>query len=182
LAAASPAIFTNAPYLERDSSLSPQQLVAIDHFAEQVLTGKLAIVKKTHYFHGRYENIYVDRQANDDLNALISEAHATAADILQLDKEQVRMGFWLNLMPPGHVTTLHRHDDFDELLSGVVYVAAQPNSGNLILHVGEDNIVLNPRVGGYYFFDPATPHAVSENRSDRIRLSIGMNFGPAESE
>jgi oxalate decarboxylase/phosphoglucose isomerase-like protein (cupin superfamily) len=81
-------------------------------------------------------------------------------------------------MYPGHVTTVHSHDDDDECLSGVYYVTAPENSGNLILHTEEGLFTLPPRAGRFVFFPPEMPHEVSENQGTEFRLSVGMNFGP----
>jgi hypothetical protein len=37
-----------------------------------------------------------------------------------------------------------------------------------------------PTAGTFLFFPPDLPHWVEANHSGRLRLSIGMNFGPAD--
>ena len=96
-----------------------------------------------------------------------------------MDTNDLKIGYWFNLMQPGHITTLHRHDDFDELISGVIYLRVPENSGDLILEAGKKSVTLTPETGNYIFFDPATPHRVTQNLSEHYRLSIGMNIGPA---
>jgi hypothetical protein len=173
----STSLFESTPYLRRYSALSPDQLASIDQFLQQQLANNSEQLHQTHYFHGRYENIYINRDRHPQLKSLISEAHRIASDILALDPAVLSVGFWFNFMPPGHVTTLHTHDDIDELLSGVIYVTVPERSGNLVLETNDEKIELEPVQGNYVFFDPRTPHAVTKNESADSRLSIGMNFG-----
>jgi uncharacterized RmlC-like cupin family protein len=137
-------------------------------------------IKKTHLFDGRYENIYLTEQHIPQLTGLIAEAVEHAEDILQT--KNLRAGYWFNYMPPGSKTTLHTHDDDDELLSAVYYVDTPDNSGDLIIHQPgssdpEDMITITPEAGDFVFFKPDVPHEVSENKSSDSRLSIGINFG-----
>ena len=80
-------------------------------------------------------------------------------------------------MPPGSMTTLHTHDDYDELLSGVYYVRVPEDSGDLIIHHASEKIVISPTTGDFIFFNPDTRHEVTRNNSRQHRLSIGINFG-----
>ena len=170
--------FSISPYTRRISQLSTDQLSAIDQYLQILLEQDSPHLKHSHYFHGRHENIYLQQHDQSDLNALLDESLAYGAEILQVPTKELGIGFWFNLMLPGHVTTLHRHDDFDELISGVVYLKVPENSGNLILQPkGEDEIILSPIAGNTIYFDPTTPHAVTQNKSDQHRLSIGMNIG-----
>jgi len=140
-------------------------------------------VLRTHLFHDRYENIYLNEKHIPELGPLIAEATQLAEEILHL--KNLRAGYWFNYMPPGATTTLHTHDDDDELLSGVYYVHVPQDSGNLIIHDDTDKnnpetIELVPETGQFFFFMPDVRHEVSRNNSSEHRLSIGMNFGLAE--
>lgn len=73
---------------------------------------------------------------------------------------------------------LHSHDDNDELLSGVYYVAAPPGSGRLLIHAGGPRLAVVPEPGLFVFFPPEIPHEVEVNESQGQRLSLAMNFGP----
>ncbi len=139
-------------------------------------------VRKTHLFDGRYENIYLDESHIPELATLIKAATESAEAILQT--KGVRAGYWFNYMPPGATTTLHTHDDDDELLSGVYYVHAPENSGKLIIHnkTTRDKIEITAEAGKFVFFKPNAPHEVGKNLSEEHRLSIGMNFGIPASE
>jgi len=137
---------------------------------------------KTHLFHGRYENLYIDVEKLPELKLVISTAKESAANILKKDKAKLVCGFWLNEMQPGHVTTAHTHDDDDELLSCVYYIKVPDNSGDLIITENNERKIITPQEGTFVFFSPATLHEVSENKSDESRLSIAFNFGLLENE
>ncbi len=137
---------------------------------------------QSHFFHGRFENLYIDRQRIPALAAVLEAAREYAADILQRDSNALKTGFWFNLMAPGHVTTLHSHDEDDELLSCVYYIEVPEHSGDLLLHLPEGEQRIEPVAGRFVFFSPDLEHAVAENRSGQSRLSVAINFGPADSE
>jgi len=137
-------------------------------------------IRKTHLFDGRYENIYLNEEHIPELAPLIKSAVKSAETILKI--QNLRAGYWFNYMPPGSSTTLHTHDDDDELLSGVYYVHVPENSGNLVIYDdAQDNtskkIEITPDAGQFIFFKPGARHEVSRNLSSEHRLSIGMNFG-----
>ena len=132
-------------------------------------------VKRSHLFNERYENIYINEQQLPELKIFRQEACKHASSIIG---NNIKAGFWFNYMPPGAVTTMHTHDDDDELLSAVYYVYTPENSGNLILYQGEKKIEVIPKAGNFVFFKPGLRHEVSMNNSKNHRLSIGINFGP----
>lgn len=135
---------------------------------------------KTHMFHGRYENLYLEKEKIPGLDVIVDTAMQEAAKILDIDKSKLASGFWLNSMRPGDVTTAHTHDDDDELLSCVYYIKVPEDSdksGSLIITANNENIVLLPKEGYFVFFSPATLHEVTKNESDEARLSIAFNFG-----
>jgi hypothetical protein len=136
--------------------------------------------RRTHYFGGRYENVYVPVEGIPALGPVLAEARRLAGKALGHDPERLRIGFWFNAMGPGERTLLHTHDDADELLSGVYYVETPPDSGELVVGTGATRTTVAPRPGLFVLFAPDLPHEVTENRSLRLRLSIGMNFGLAE--
>ncbi len=170
--------FEHAAFTRRISQLDPALLESIDRYLQNLLAQKSSALQQTHYFHGRHENIYLHQHQLADLQQLLDESVKYCAEILDVAAEQLSIGYWFNLMQPGDITTLHRHDDCDELISGVVYLKVPEQSGNLVLQPkGLAPITLSPIAGNYLFFDPRTPHSVSENLSDQHRLSIGMNLG-----
>ena len=131
-------------------------------------------IRKTHYFNGRYENIYLNEEQVPALAELKAEARLNAEQIL--GQPIRKMGCWFNAMGPGTETTLHSHDDDDELLSGVYYVCVPKNSGRLIIQRDGQTVRHDPQEGQWVFFSPLTPHAVELNRSESLRLSIAFNF------
>ena len=135
-------------------------------------------VRKTHLFEDRYENIYLNDQQIPELKTLIDESTEYAQSILK--RQDLRAGYWFNYMPPGATTTLHTHDDDDELLSAVYYVDVPENSGNLIIHQDSEKINIRPETREFIFFKLDVRHEVSRNNSSEHRLSIGINFGPDE--
>ena len=140
-------------------------------------------IRKTHLFEGRYENIYLDENHIPQLQPLIEEATERATQVLQQEGiavSKLRAGYWFNYMPPGATTTLHTHDDDDELLSCVYYVTVPDNSGNLIIYDGKEKIEIDSQTGNFVYFKPDVRHEVSRNNSTEHRLSIGMNFGIPE--
>ena len=137
-------------------------------------------IRKTHLFEGRYENIYLNEEHIPELSAII-EIAVKSAEII-LSTQNLRAGYWFNYMPPGSTTTLHTHDDDDELLSAVYYVHVPENSGNLIIYDEAENAVqkkieITPKAGEFIFFKPDVRHEVTRNNSNEHRLSIGINFG-----
>ena len=137
--------------------------------------------QKTHYFEGRFENVYIDITRIPNLTELMQEALEFASEILATDSNFLKVGFWFNEMHRGNVTTAHTHDEDDELLSGVYYVNVPNNPGDLILGdvVNESAIRITPQSGEYIFFAPSQLHSVGKHQSDQMRLSIAMNIGPA---
>ncbi|MBT3205364.1 MAG: hypothetical protein HOM14_10155 [Gammaproteobacteria bacterium] len=170
-------IFLESPYLRRITGLAESQLSSIDQYLQTLLQQDADILNKTHFFHDRYENIYLENCNNSDLNDLMSESLGFCAELLEVNKDELDIGYWFNLMAPGHVTTLHTHDNLNELISGVVYLTVPDDSGDLVLQTGDQEISLTPVTGNYIFFNPETPHLVTKNNSPTHRLSIGMNIG-----
>lgn len=135
------------------------------------------LIKKTHYFGDRYENIYIEREKVPEINQVIEQGIFYVSEILDVAVEKLQCGFWFNSMQKGDVTQPHTHDDDDELMSGVYYVEAPKQSGQLIIGVQGHESIVEPEAGKFVFFKPNVIHQVSENLSDDHRLSIGMNFG-----
>lgn len=132
-------------------------------------------VKRTHLFNGRYENIYLNVEHVPEMEKVMFHACAHANTILETSK--LDSGYWFNYMPDGAVTTLHSHDDDDELLSAAYYVSVPANSGDLIIHAKSGPVRIQPEEGSFIFFYPDVAHEVTKNRSGNSRLSIGINFG-----
>lgn len=133
--------------------------------------------RSSHYFAGRYENVYISPGQLPAYAELLCIARELAADILGTQAKCLKVGGWFNAMGPGQATVMHSHDDTDEVLSAVYYVEVPPNSGDLVLMAEQRPVIVSPQVGSFVFFSPHLQHEVTENRSSGLRLSIGMNVG-----
>ncbi|MEN8174270.1 MAG: hypothetical protein ABFS23_00815, partial [Pseudomonadota bacterium] len=102
--------------------------------------------RRSHLFGGRYENIYPPRAALPEIEPLIALVEETATGLLTLEGP-LRTGFWFNEMQPGQRTTLHSHDDDDELMSAVYYVTAPQNCGRLLFHQDPATLSITPDAG-----------------------------------
>lgn len=138
--------------------------------------------RKTHLFFGRYENIYISSDQIPQISDVLNFVIEVAAEILKRPSTELKAGLWFNVMNPGDKTTLHRHDDDDELLSAVYYIKVPDNSGNLILGKEPVFTKLTPQEGLLALFSPAMPHEVTENLSSESRISLGINIGSLYSE
>jgi len=161
----------------------------LDDFAlinQQIMTGlnqhiDSEATRKSHHFFGRYENIYIDTDKIPALSQILDTAKKYSAEILNCKACDLKAGLWFNVMNAGDKTTLHRHDDDDELLSAVYYVKVPENSGELHLTKSAVDIIVTPQEGRFVFFPPDFPHEVSENVSEECRISLGINIGPIKS-
>ena len=139
-----------------------------------------AVQRRSHYFNGRYENLYIAADALPGLHTLLARARDFAGEITGITPARLRLGFWFNAMCPGDVTLAHAHDDDDELLSAAYYLRVPAHSGDLLIHDGERCARITPQPGMFVFFAPQRLHEVTRNDSDQRRLSLGINFGLAD--
>lgn len=139
-----------------------------------IAANDLEDIKKTHYFYGRFENIYLKPQHAPLLWEIKADVKHHVNQLL--GQPVLKIACWFNAMGPAAKTTLHYLDDDDELLSGVYYVHVPENSGALIIHSQQKTFCHTLREGQWVFFSPQTPHAVSENILNALRLSIAFNF------
>lgn len=133
--------------------------------------------RRSHYFGGRYENIYLPSHELPQLDLILQTARQQAALILQCPIETLRIGCWFNLMQQGDVTSAHTHDDDNELLSGTYYIKVPPDSGELVLSLPAQRLHITPQAGRFIFFAPDIPHEVTRHGAAQPRLSIGFNIG-----
>ena len=158
----------------------------ISHQLNDIIAGQLLslsesmIRQQSHYFNGRYENLYLHQNSIPELNSIIKLIKYKTADFLCVSISKIKFGFWVNKMRTGEMTTRHKHDDDDELLSGVYYINAPANSGDLILHMKNKIINITPEAGSLVLFSPKLEHEVGQNKSIETRLSIGFNVGIEE--
>ena len=138
-------------------------------------------VRRTHFFHGRFENTYISLEDIPELKPVAEAAMACAKEILGTE-EELHYGFWFNEMGPGCCTSLHNHDEMDELLSACYYIKVPRNSGCFVAVEDEEKTCIEPEEGSILFFSPALMHEVEENQSGETRLSVAFNFGPKEED
>jgi len=138
--------------------------------------------KRSHFFDNRYENIYISSEKIPEKSLILAAAIETAGEILDMECTKLQAGLWFNAMQPGHSTTAHRHDDYDELLSAVYYVKVPKNSGELILTIRNFTTHVTPQEGMMVFFPADMIHEVTENKSNDMRLSLGINIGPVSKD
>ena len=138
---------------------------------------------KSHFFNGRYENIYIDRTVIPTIEPILNTIIEESAKLLNCDQSNLKIGFWFNLMQKDDVTLVHSHDDDDEIISGTYYLQAPEQSGVLSIKLTEQNITnIEPIEAGLTFFHPALEHEVSLHHSPIPRISIGFNIGPQTAE
>lgn len=135
--------------------------------------------KKTHFFNNRFENIYIDSNKIPETRTILDTVIKYAAEILGIPATQLKAGLWFNAMGKGDITLPHRHDDDDELLSAVYYVRIPDNSGKLILTHRNFRTEVTPEEGMFVFFPADMLHEVTANQNTEMRLSLGINIGPA---
>ena len=137
-------------------------------------------IRQSHYFGERFENIYINEADIPEISRVLDLMKQQAGQLLDMPVDALKAGFWFNAMEAGHRTTLHHHDENDELLSAVYYIRVPENSGDLILHEDGNEILIHPEEGKLVMFAPSMLHEVTANLGSGLRLSVGMNVGPAD--
>jgi Rps23 Pro-64 3,4-dihydroxylase Tpa1-like proline 4-hydroxylase len=137
-------------------------------------------IRQSHHFAGRFENIYIDEADIPDIATVLNVVKQQAGQLLGIPADTLKAGFWFNAMEAGHRTTLHHHDENDELLSAVYYIRVPENSGELILHNAGKQVSIQPQAGKLVMFAPNVLHEVAANLGKGLRLSVAMNVGPAD--
>jgi hypothetical protein len=137
-------------------------------------------IRQTHHFEGRFENSYIEEADIPDIAVVLNVVRQHAARLLGVAADRLKAGFWFNAMEAGHRTTMHHHDENDELLSAVYYIRVPENSGDLVLHHDGKKIIVHPQEGKLVMFAPAVLHEVTANLSREMRLSVAINIGPVD--
>ncbi len=150
-----------------------------DRFMELYETDR---VRQTHHFAGRFENIYLQASDIPDISTLLDVMKQQAAQLLGIPTATLKVGFWFNAMDAGQRTSLHHHDENDELLSAVYYIRVPENSGDLILHDAGNTVRIQPQEGKLVMFAPDVLHEVTPHLGSGLRLSVAMNVGPMEDQ
>jgi hypothetical protein len=137
-------------------------------------------IRQSHHFGDRFENTYIDEADIPDMTTVLDVVKQQAGQLLGIPADTLKAGFWFNAMEPGHQTTLHHHDENDELLSAVYYIRVPGNSGDLILHEGDEQVRIQPEEGKLVMFAPKLLHEVTDHLGSGLRLSVAMNVGPVD--
>jgi hypothetical protein len=133
--------------------------------------------RRSHYFNGRYENIYVAAECILALQPVLVFARECVQQISG-NSGPFRLGFWFNDAGPGDQTLAHSHDNYDEILSAVYYVKIPAGAGQLVLEPDSGELVITPAEGKLVLFAPDIIHSVRANTGTGHRLSVAMNVGP----
>jgi len=137
-------------------------------------------IRQSHHFGDRFENTYIEEADIPDMTTVLDVVKQQAGQLLGIPSASLKAGFWFNAMEPGHRTTLHHHDENDELLSAVYYIRVPENSGDLILHEGDEQVSIQPQEGKLVMFAPKLLHEVTDHLGSGLRLSVAMNVGPVD--
>lgn len=137
-------------------------------------------IRQSHHFGDRFENTYIEEVDIPEMAAVLNVLKQQAGQLLGISADKLKAGFWFNAMEAGHRTTLHHHDENDELLSAVYYIRVPENSGDLILHEGDEQVSIQPQEGKLVMFAPDLLHEVTAHLGSGLRLSVAMNIGPAD--
>ena len=62
-------------------------------------------LRRSHFFGGRYENLYLERETIPVIGRVLEQAQIFASELLQRPEHTLRCGFWLNDMGSGEATT-----------------------------------------------------------------------------
>jgi hypothetical protein len=146
-------------------------------FMELYGTGR---IRQSHHFAGRFENSYIDEADIPDIATVLDVVKQQTGQLQGIPMDRLKAGFWFNAMEAGQRTTLHHHDENDELLSAVYYIRVPENSGELILHDAGKQVSIQPQEGKLVMFAPGVLHEVTAHLGSGLRLSVAMNVGPAD--
>lgn len=145
--------------------------------------------RRSHFIGGRFENLYLDAERLPGSERILQFALAQTRARLRTaglpwlaeapaGDQPLRIGFWINAMQPGKTTSRHRHEENDELCSGVYYITAPEQAGDILFHDPPFETRVRPQAGMMLLFSPALAHSVAVNRSHAQRLSLAFNIGP----
>jgi len=121
-------------------------------------------------------------------------------DVLQIDSQELSWELttsWTTKSEPGDSSDIHNHRN--SLISGVVYLETNPDSGNITFNEFNNNRLfyqmldlkfksfniynsslwsINPQNYMMIFFPSVLFHQVSKNMSSQVRHSLAFNFFP----
>ena len=62
------------------------------------------LLKRSHFFGGRHENLYLQRESIPAISKVLEQAECYASNLLNISDHTLRSGFWINDMGPNTVT------------------------------------------------------------------------------
>lgn len=145
--------------------------------------------------YGGYQSKDLNAGDNEQIDRLVeylNQEVAVCAAQVGLPQLQIQ-NIWLNINPPGAYNELHHH--LGSVLSGVYYVDAQDNQGNIQFertdgaeyHIPAQieketyytctRATYAAKTGALYIFPSWLKHSVQGNRSNSDRISISFNYG-----
>jgi uncharacterized protein (TIGR02466 family) len=144
---------------------------------------------------GGYQSNDIRSSECEEVDKLVAhlntEINLCAAQVGMKDLELYNI--WININPPGGYNHLHNH--VGSVLSGVYYVDADTDQGNIQFerndgaeyHIPTDTAqetyytstraTYACKTGALYIFPGWLKHSVQGNRSNKDRISISFNYG-----
>lgn len=164
----------------------------IKHFAYQRKKNDVG-VEVSNYL--GWQSTYIEKYdcfAIDDLISTIDKEVSLCAKQTGLPTLEIQ-NLWININPKGAYN--HLHDHLGAVLTGVYYVDANEQQGNLQLERSDNAEYFLPefpdkhtyftstratykaQTGALYLFPAWMKHSVQGNQTDKDRISISFNYG-----
>jgi uncharacterized protein (TIGR02466 family) len=144
---------------------------------------------------GGYQSDDIRQGVNAQIDKLVDHLNQEVKALaLQVSLPPLEVNnIWLNINPPGSYNELHSHKD--AVLSGVYYIDATDNQGNIqfersdgaeyhlpeyiekINYFNSTRATYAAKTGALYIFPGWLKHSVQGNQSNTDRISISFNFG-----
>ena len=144
---------------------------------------------------GGYQSNDILQGHSPQVDKLVSHLNTEVNSItrqVSLPKLELK-NIWLNINPPGSYNELHNHTD--AVLSGVYYIDATENQGNIqfersdnaeyhlpsytekITYFNATRATYAAKTGALYIFPGWLKHSVQGNQSNTDRISLSFNYG-----
>ena len=141
---------------------------------------------RSHYFNGRWENIYISHDLIPNIEKILFHAGLIGKNIYgktvivpRKDLGYHINEYWFNISRPGESTGWHDHKK-GAILSGVYYIYVPNNSGNILFSTegskNKCNWEIKSQTGEMILFPANQKHAVDVNRSSEDRISFSFNL------
>lgn len=145
---------------------------------------------------GGYQSRDITKGECEGIDKLVQTVDKELETIcLQVGLKPVQLyNLWININSPGCYNEIHHHKD--AIFSGVYYVDAQPEQGNIMFDRGDNaEYHVNPdmvdkvtyftssrapyvsKTNALYIFPAWLKHSVQGNTSNTDRISISFNYG-----